>query len=353
MKIKILVVLLVLPILIGCGEKASNPALSPSALVKASVTPALISTQTLLPTPSITATVSRTPFFPPTTPAQATEQVVADRYCDNRNFPSPRSFLTSKSRKLMAFVCWPSDGKDISVTKVIALDGSLPPVQASYRKDYLGIDYSKPMPQDFQESLPSWIEYYALYPLRWTADDKFLYLVRESPADGVTYPPNIFALMRLNVETGRVTPVLPPSSYYYGFSADGTKLLSVDQAKKPLIVKVQNLVTGDEINIHLDKKFDDAGFFLLSPNESKLLISAVDYDNEKGFSIILADLRSGLQTYLDDHYDFDFMSWVNEHTIYGSGRENGNVFFFYLDTRTMQTIPAADPTPIPTSTPRE
>ena len=144
---------------------------------------------------------------------------------------------------------------------------------------------------------------------------------------------------------------MPPSSYYCGFSDDGTKLLYVEGAKKPLIAKVQNLVTGDEINIYLDKRFDDAGFLRLSPDGSKLLISAVDYEADgKRLSIILADLRSASQIYLDDDYDYYFMSWVDEHTIYGSGRENG---FFYLDTRTMKTRPAPDPTPIPTSTPRK
>jgi hypothetical protein len=357
-KIRILAILLALPFLISCSEKAKTPVLSPSAvMVKTNVTPTLISTQTPLSTPSFRATMSRTPFSFPTTLAEATEHAVANRYCDSLNFPHPNGFLLSKSGKLMAFVCWLSDGKDISVTRVIALDGSRPPVQASYRKDYLEIDYSQPMPQDIQdmqESLPPWIEYYALFPWRWTADDKFLYLVRESPADGVPYPPNIFGLMRLNIETGKVTTVLPPSSYYCGFSADGTKLLYVDDAKKPLIAKVKNLVTGDEINIHLDKRFDDAGFLQLSPDSSKLLISAVDYEADgKRLSIILANLRSVSQIYLDDRYDYDFMSWVDEHTIYGSGRENGNVFFFYLDTRTMKTSPAPDPTPIPTSTPRK
>jgi hypothetical protein len=249
----------------------------------------------------------------------------------------------------MAFVCWTADGKDISVTKVIALDGSHPPVQASYRQDYLGVDYTTPIPE---EPHPFWLVYYALFPVRWTADDKFLYLARQSPADGVPYPPNIFGLLRLNVETGKVTHLLPPGySYYCDFSEDGTMLFSVDETKKPLIAKVTNLATGAEINVHLDKRFDDAGLLRLSPNGSKLLISAVDRDNEKGFSIILADLRSGSQTYLDDHYDYDFMSWVDEHTIYGSGRENGKVFFFYLDIITMQTSPAPDQTPTPTSTP--
>lgn len=353
MKIRILTILLALPLLISCSEKAKVPVLPPSAaVVKANVTPTLISTQTLLPTPLFTITATRTPYFFPTTLAQATEQIVANQYCsDSLNFPSPNSFLPSKSGKLMAFVCWPSDGKDISVTRVIALDSSLTPVQASYRKDYLGIDYSQPIPQSIQDSIPSWIDNYALFPLRWTADDKFLYMVKASPASGVAYPPNIFALMRLNVETGRVTAVLPPSSYSYNFSADGTKLLSVDQAKKPLIVKVENLVTGDVINIHLNKRFDDAGFFQLSPDGSKLLISAVDYETDgKRLAIILADLLSASQIYLDNDYDYYFMSWVDEHTIYGSGRENG---FFYLDIRTMKTRPAPDPTPIPTSTPRE
>lgn len=344
---------MILPLLIGCSEKATNPVSSPSALVKVSVTPILISTETQLPTPTATARQTLIPF--PTTPAEATEQVVANRYCsDSLSFPHPNGFLPSKSGKLMAFVCWPSDGKDISVTRVVALDGSRPPIQASYRKDYLGIDYSQQLPQDIQdmlESLPPWMEYFALYPARWTADDKFLYLVRESPADGVPYPPNIFALMRLNVETGEVTSALPPGSKYFDFSADGTQLLSVNAINKPLIVTVQNLVTGNEINIRLDKRFDDAGFFRLSPDGSKLLISAVDYEADgKRLSIILADLRSTSQIYLDDNYDYFFMSWVDEHTIYGSGQKIG---FFYLDIRTMKTRPAPDPTPIPTSTPRQ
>ena len=356
MKIRILAILLALPLLTSCGGKAEAPVLSPSAvMVKENVTPTLISTQTLLPTPSFTITVTRTPYFFPTTRAEATEQVVAKQYCgDSLNFPHPNGFLPSKSGKLMAFVCWPSDGKDISVTRVIALDGSRPPVQASYRKDYLGIDYSQHLPKDIQdmlESLPPWIEYFALYPWRWTADDRFLYLARQSPADGIPYPPNIFGLMRLNVDTGEVTTVLPQGSYYCDFSADGTKLLYVDGERKHLIAKVQNLVTGDEISIHLDKRFDDAGLLRLSPDGSKLLISAVDYEADgKRLSIILADLHSTSQIYLDNDYDYYHMSWVDEHTIYGSGQKNG---FFYLDTRTMKTRPAPDPTPIPTSTPRE
>lgn len=352
MKIKILAVLLLLPLLISCSEKATNPVLSSSTLVKATITPILISTQTLSPTPSITATASRTPFFFPTTPAQATEQAVADQYCNSRDFPHPRSFLPSKSGKLMAFVCWPADEKEVSVTKVIALDGSRPAVQASYRKEYLGLDDSKPIPPDIQEY--PWIENAALFPVHWTEDDKFLYMVRNSPASGVQYPPQIFAMMRLDVETGKVTPVLPlalSANYYYDFSEDGTKLLSVEEVKIPLIVKVTDTVTGTESKIYLDKRFDQAGFFRLSPDASKLLISALD--DEKGYSIILANLRSGSQTYLDDHYDFFMMSWVDEHTIYGSGRENGNVFFFYLNTITMQTSPAPDPTPIPTETPEQ
>lgn len=251
----------------------------------------------------------------------------------------------------MAFVCWPSDGKDLSVTKVIALDGSRPPIQASYRKDYLGIDYSKPIPEDTQEPYPFWLSYYALFPLRWTADDKFLYLVRDSPADGVQYP-QAFALMRLNIETGKVTPVLPPTgNYYFDFSADGTKLLSVDQSITPMVVKVANLITGDEVDIHLDKRFDQAGYLLLSPGGDKLVISTID--NEKGISMILADLSSMSQKYLveDLHHDFFPMSWIDDRTIYGWSYENELTSYFYLDIMTKQANPAPTPTPISTPTP--
>jgi len=350
MKIRIFAVLLVLPLLISCGEKVTNPVLSPSAFVKATVTPALFSTPIPSMTLSLTATTQQTPIPYPTTPAEATQQAIANQYCDSQSFPFPQGFLLSNSGKLMAFVCWTADGKDISVTKVVALDGSYLSAQASYRKDYLGIDYTTPLPNDIQESNPIWINNKALFPIRWSADDKFLYMAKISPASGVPYPPQIFALMRLDVGTGKVSPVLPPiGSYYYDFSTDGTKLLSVDEVQNPLIVKVLDIGTGEEIKIYLDKRFDEAGSFRLSPDSHKMLISALD--EEKGYSIILANLQSGSQIYLDDRYDFVLMSWVDEYTIYGSGRENGNVFFFYLDTTTMQTSPAPAPTPISSSTP--
>lgn len=350
MKIRIFAALLVLPLLISCGEKATKPVLPSSIIVKTTTTPAFFSTPIPSITLSLTATTQRTPIPYPTTPAEATQQAIANQYCDSQSFPFPQGFLLSNSGKLMAFVCWPADGKDISVTRVITLDGSRSSVQASYRKDYLGIDYTTPLPNDIQESNPIWINNKALFPIRWSADDKFLYMGDLNFASGVPYPPQIFALMMLDVGTGKVKPILPPyGNYYYDFSADGTKLLSVDELQSPLIVKVLDLGTGEEVKIYLDKRFDQAGFFRLSPDSNKILISA--FDEEKGYSIILANLQSESQIYMDDRYDFVLMSWVDEHTIYGSGRENGNVFFFYLDTTTMQTSPAPAPTPISSSTP--
>ncbi len=350
MKAQRLFLLPALAFLFACGNQVTALTEPPPTLVivksSAMLTPLSSSMPTGTAIPALTATADQpTPTLHPNQEAIATQRTVLEQHCDGRY---DSRVLISKSGKLMAFACWPKDEKDISVVKVVALDGSRTPVVASYRKDYLGIDYSQLIPQDIQDGFRFSSERYALYPIHWTADDKFVYFDKYSAGDGDQYT-RVSALMSLNIESGKLTPVLPPSgAYYYDFSIDGTKLLSVDQSIRPMIVKVSNLVSGEEIKIHLDERFDQAGYLTLSPDQSRVVVSVIDH--EAGISLIVADLVSGSQKYLatDLHYDFFPISWLDDRTIYGWSAESGSWSYIYIDILTKQTRPAPTPTPIPT-----
>lgn len=337
--------------LMSCSEKTPALVLSPLPSMQASLSPSLTATatNTIVSTPSLMPTSMPTRRIPvPTTPAEATEQAVADRHCVSQDYPNPAGFLPSKSGKLMAFVCWLLSEKDISITKVIALDGSITPVQASYQKDYLMIDDSE-VAEHINGINSAQMYYLALYPVEWSADDRFVYLVRQSPASGVRYAPQVLGMIRLDVETGKVAAILEPhGSYYVNLSTDADMLLSVAEFESPLTVKVQNLVTGDVVNIHLDTRFNQAGHLILSPDGKKIVISAMD---EKGTSILVADLLSGAQKYLitegvDDLFP---LSWLDDQTLYMLSYQDKKLSFFYMDILTEQTRVA----PTATTEPRQ
>jgi hypothetical protein len=345
---------LLLIFLFGCSNQVATPALPlPTPVVISSETPTPSPSPSLTlpdtPSPAHTATALPTPTLNSTQAMKATQQMAVEQNCDGRYDPISFGSLLSKLGKFTAFVCWPLNDKDLSTTKVVALDGSRAPIDISYRKDYLGIDYSQPVPQSVQDEQRDWPERYALYPVRWTADDKFLYLHAPTPYSGLLYYPVIFALMRLNIETGSLTPVLSRTKYYYyyNFSADGTKLLYVDWGKNPLVIKVASLVSGEEIKVPLDERFVTAGDLMLSPDGTKLVISATN--GEAAISMIVTDLLSGSQEYLAKDKTFDFfpVSWLDDHTIYGISSENESEPYFYLDIVTRRISPAPTPTHIP------
>lgn len=246
----------------------------------------------------------------------------------------------------MAFVCWPEDSKDISITRIITLDGSQSPIDISFRKDYLGIDYSQPLPEGVLVGVQNLIEYQALVPTHWTADDKYLYLSKGTPVSGVVYG-GIMALMRIELATKKITPILAPGGFYwYTFSRDDTKLYYIDQSKKPMTFIILTLESGAINEFTLDGKFSQAGDVMPSPDMQKIILGAVVSEGV-GAAIILVDLTSMSQENLLEGISFNIWpkSWVDNRTLYCAS--DYNLEYYYLDIITKQISSAPTPTPYP------
>jgi len=306
-------------------------------------------TKTLTPAPTITNTAKPTVYLTvtpaPTEPIQATERAAIQNYCPLSD--SVRNFLFSKSQEWMAFVCYTQGSPDFSFTRITRVNGSEYGYRLSFRKDYLEVFEPNLLLPENIGFINTASDFAALHPVRWTADDKYLFMAFDSPIDGVQYSGS-YSLMRIELASGKITPVLSPGgTYWFDFSPNGTKLFYVDRSKNPMVVKIQNLVTGELLKFPLDEKFNEAGYLMLSPDESKLVVSALSH--EKGFSLILMDLSIPSQDYLaQDVADEYFpISWVNETTIYCVSYEASRASYFYVDIKTNQTSPAPEPTQLP------
>ncbi|MEP7135789.1 MAG: hypothetical protein ABI904_12735 [Chloroflexota bacterium] len=312
-----------------------------------SVTAHLTETSTLTLSPTNTAKPTKylTVTPAPTAPVQATEQAVIKRYCPLSD--SVGNFLFSKSQEWVAFVCYNPSSPDFSFTRITRVNRSENGYRLSFRKDYLEVFEPAQVSPENIGFIQTASDFAALRPVRWTADDKYLFMAFDSPVDGIQYRGS-YSLMRIELKTGKITSVLPPSGlYWFDFSKDGTKLFFVDQSKNPMVVKIQNLVTGELLQFPLDEKFNEAGYLMLSPNETKLIVSALSH--EKGCSLILLNLLVASQEYLaqDVLYDYFPLSWVDDNTIYGSSSENSKPTYFYIDINTKNTTPAPEPTQLP------
>lgn len=347
MKAKIILFCFLFVLLTACTETPSETiSTSPSATISPVIvnnteasTPTLIPTNTVKPTKYLTVTPV------PTEPIQATEQAAIQKYCPLSS--SVGNFLFSKSQEWMAFVCYNRDSPDFSFTRITRVNGSEDGYRLSFGKDYLEIfepDLLNPENIGFIQTAS---DFAALSPVRWTADDEYLFMAFDSPVDGVQYGSS-FSLVRIEIASGKITTVLSPSGrYWFGFSGDGTKLFYVNQSESPMVVKIQNLVTGELLKFPLDEKFNEAGYLILSPDESKLVVSALSH--EKGYSLILVDLSASSQNYLaqDVAYEYFPISWIDETTIYCVSYETSKDNYFYLDIMTKQTSPASKPTQNP------
>lgn len=328
------------------GIPSETVSISPSVTISPVIvdiietyTPTLIPTDTAEPTKYLTVTPR------PTLPIQATEQAAIQKYCPLSS--TVRNFLFSKSQEWMAFVCFNRDSPDFSFTRITRVNGSEDGYRLSFRKDYLeAFEPSRLLPENIG-FIQTTSDFAALRPVSWTADDKYLFMAFDSPIDGVQYGGS-YSLMRIELASGKITPVLSPSgTYWFDFSKNGTKLFYVDQSKNPMVVKIQNLVTGELLQFPLNGKFNEAGYLMLSPDETKLIVSALSH--ETGYSLILLDILTMSQKYLaeDVRYEYFPIGWVDDNTIYGSSYENPKTAYFYMDINTKNITSAPEPTQLP------
>ncbi len=178
-------------------------------------------------------------------------------------FPERRDL--SPNGKWVTFVCLGEGNPgEHSLTKVKSINGS-----AEWK-----LVYGKTIGTNKLRS------YGNIYPFHWSIDGRYLYLAHSQDGDGVWSFNNGDGLLRLDLLSGKVTEVLQYAWYSFSISPKDDLLVYVynhiDTLGKPLSIRFLNLITGEKKSIEIEPKFLEAGDFIWSPDQMKLIFSAAE-----------------------------------------------------------------------------
>jgi hypothetical protein len=330
---------------------------APEKVLTVTSTPSMIVTQTptvTRPTQKLLPTWTPTIAFGPTgqalwlemTPFAATQAVQQTRNVAARptfwammeEYCPPYSFrdgfpLYSHDRKMVALVCQPVNG-DISKTVIIHLDGSRPPVELSYRRDFLKEDPSAPYSDRIQQYFDQGASYYLILdPFYWTPDDKYLFLSEGYCSGSGASFMAVSNILRLELESGKLQTYLENNCSTYTLSRDGTRLIFMSQTSDPAILQTIDLLTGEIFQVNLGRSFDQSGNLMLSPDGRMVLFTVYD-DDFIGF--IVVDLLS--KTYFSietaNIYDIFSLRWIDNSIIHVEENSTEGARCYYLNIKT-------------------
>ena len=204
----------------------------------------------------------------------------------------------------------------------------------------------------FGDDLHEWATY-IIYPMKWTADERFLFLkIYPCCVDGPCLDSiSGIALIRLDLLTGKVARTLPPDAkegfYNFTLSPDDTYLAYTRTWLERPILNLVNLVTGEEHKIPIDERFAEVVDFIWSPDGRQLAFSARAsiYCENTTYYMVIMDLDDYEQTLLleSDKAEYSPVEWTaDDHIIIYLGYEKGYGIF---DLETGEIIPYLTPTP--------
>lgn len=305
---------LMVVILIGCGTttQTSDPTVVIPSFSSTNIT--ITQTVTRLPTATRRATAtlrpSATPSITPTTDltqvaiydASLTAHIVEltlvpqfPRVCETQYAPP----VFSPNHQWLVESCYTHD------LTLIFSKRETQTIWKLYFKDYL--------PQ--MEYIPDgWLGI-----VHWAKDERYVYFMSSLGGDGgecfYNHPDRGAGLFRLDLQSGSVTTVLPPSSdfWWYGFSFSPTdrRLVYGPQARD---LKILDLTTGEIIDIASGSDNYETGGYLWSVDGLKLVYSVLTR-NEQGerdkYSLRFVDARLGIEQILFEAPDkcFSALSW--------------------------------------------
>jgi Tol biopolymer transport system component len=146
----------------------------------------------------------------------------------------------------------------------------------------LGVDYVQLVLQNTEGGIrwtvmEMWREtglgYTIPQPVKWSQNGRFFYFTNVPVVDGCkALTPNGSDLQRVDLGTGKVIEVLPPTAFWVSISPDETWVAYIKQ--RYLSLGLRNLNTGEENEVKFDpgKEFD-AGNIVWSPEGDMLALT--------------------------------------------------------------------------------
>jgi hypothetical protein len=161
--------------------------------------------------------------------------------------------------------------------------------------------------------------------VHWSQDGKYAYFYSFLGGDGgecfVSGWDSGSGLFRIDLQTGSVTTLLPPSDtvWWYGFSFSPTDRRLV-YATRGRDLKILDMVTGHLINVVPKDDFNEAGGYVWSPDGLRFVYSAVLSANQGerfAYSVRLVDAQSGSEQILLESPDacFAATSWTEDNIL--------------------------------------
>ena len=140
---------------------------------------------------------------------------------------------------------------------------------------------------------------------RWSGDGRSLYFGYSPVPDGCALFVNFEDLYRLDLSTGAITEMLPPTrSLVIAMSPDEESLAFIEWEEAPGLV-LQNIDTGEEQRVPLSAaQIDQAGGMIWSPDGSALLVTIAHspcLPPDWSHSIVWVDLTTLETRVLIDH----------------------------------------------------
>lgn len=149
------------------------------------------------------------------------------------------------------------------------------------------------------------------YPLHWSKDGKYLFVTAPSLGSGCCWIGWDVILVRLDLDNGDQTEIanyegVIPGGLSFSISPSDRYVLSTPGSD----LKILDLTTWEEKTIAIRVRNGSAGYPLMSPDETKVILMLREYPEElQGDltfgSLVLIDLKSGLQKKLLSGIDFD------------------------------------------------
>jgi hypothetical protein len=208
----------------------------------------------------------------------------------------------------------------------------------------------------YDDWLPTGLGTYTLQPVQWSSDSKVFYYTDRQSFDGCKpLASNGSDLWSVDIDSGKITQLLPMVASYIALSPDNSRLAYIEQGSQNLVFR--NLKNGEtEKTVSIDPGIPfDAGNLFWSPKGNLLVVTLANkpcpgYAIEKGppadtTSILIVDTQTYkvLTVIGRDAERKVAMGWWDAHTLELTAPD-GKVFHFDVSTE----LTSAYRTPVPT-----
>jgi hypothetical protein len=276
-----MVTLLLATVYAACTVRTPTaPAPAPTIPV---VTPAPELTRLPVKTPPVTVTL---PFRPSPSPVTTQTQIKPTATADFDKW-----LETSPDGK------WVASGQRLSAMNPCGIHTILKVTKAQGSKVWLA----------WEDDQPCALGTTNPKPLHWSKDGNFLYFTNVPIPDGCGELVNSSDLQRLNLQTGKVTQLMPGSGLAMALSPDETQVAYIAYYGRGLVIR--ELATGKERELKLPEGL--GGSLVWAPDASALALTLDPRGCSNAYSVVWVDTQTfELKTLIDsDSRKFVTIDW--------------------------------------------